>query len=234
MDRQMDEHTVRHAYDTVAADYARLLPDTRAEAQIDLAMIDDFLAAVAECVAGEAQPLGAGEEEMRSVRVLDAGCGAGRMSGYLAERKVRVEGVDLSPGMVDEARRSHPRIPFEVASLTGLPHGDASLDGVLVWYSAIHTPPAGQPAIFAEVARVVRPGGLVLVGFQSGAGVRDVSASYGRFGHTVELVRYLFTPDEVARFLGEAGLEEVVRLVRRPRGNEKDDQAFLLARRGRP
>ena len=61
----LDLRAVRHAYDTVAEDYATHLPDTRAEAPLDLAMVDAFAEAVAS-----------GDR----ARVLDAGCGAGRMS----------------------------------------------------------------------------------------------------------------------------------------------------------
>lgn len=209
--------SVRAAYDTVAEDYAARLPDTRAEAAVDLAMVDAFAEAVT-----------AGDDPT----VLDAGCGAGRMSRYLAERGCRVHGVDLSPGMVAMARRDHPDLAFTVGSLTGLPVADDRYAGVMLWYSIIHTPPAGQARIFDEVARVLRPAGHVLVGFQSGEGVRDVSAAYSRFGHSVELERHLYTPDQVAARLSAVGLREVCRLVRRPQGSERDDQAFLLARAG--
>ena len=210
----LDVHTVRHAYDTVAADYAARLPDTRAEAPLDLAMIEAFAAAVRS-----------GED----ARVLDAGCGTGRMSRYLADRGCLVSGVDLSPGMVAMARRAHPDLAFAVGSLTGLPHADDQFAGVLLWYSIIHTPPSGQARIFAEAARVLRPGGHLLVGFQSGQGTRDVSAAYRRFGHEVELERYCYTADEVASQLEGSGLREVCRLVRRAQGTERDDQAVLLA-----
>lgn len=205
---------VRHAYDTVAEDYAERLPDTRAEAPLDLAMVDAFTDAV-----------GSGD----GVRALDAGCGAGRMSAYVAARGVRVQGVDLSPGMVAMARRDHPELEFAVGSLTDLPYADGEFAGVMLWYSIIHTPAAGQPRIFAETARVLRPGGHVLVGFQSGAGTQDVSAAYSRFGHQVSLVRHLYTADEVVARLEAVGLRETCRLVRRPVGAERDDQAFVLA-----
>jgi len=78
----LDEDAVRRAYDTVAQDYAALLPDTRAESPLDLALVDAFAAAVTGSGTG---------------RALDAGCGAGRMSRYLADRGVQVQGVDLSP-----------------------------------------------------------------------------------------------------------------------------------------
>lgn len=206
--------TVREAYDTVAEDYATRLPDTRAEAPLDLAMIDAFVAAVGA---------GAG--------VLDAGCGAGRMSRHLADRQVAVQGIDLSPGMVAMARRDHPDLDFGVGSISDLPLDDETYDGVLLWYSTIHTAPEGQPGLFAEAARVLRPGGHLLVGFQAGAGTHDTAATYRRHGHEVTLVRHRFGPDQVAQWLAGAGLHEVARLVRRPVGIEQDDQAVLLARK---
>ncbi len=211
----IDFRSVRRAYDTVAVDYAERLPDTRAEAPLDLAMVDAFTAAVTQ---------------RDDVRVLDAGCGAGRMTRYLADRGARAEGLDLSPGMVAMARRAQPGTTFVVGSLTQLPYATDTFDGVLLWYSIIHTPPAGQSRIFAEAARVLRPGGHVLVGLQAGEGVRDVSAAYSRLGHRVELERHLYTADEVAERLEVAGLQEVARLVRRAQGTERDDQAVLLAR----
>ena len=102
----------------------------------------------------------------------------------------------------------------------------------MLWYSAIHTPPAGQPRIYQEARRVLRPGGHLLVGFQSGEGVHDAAPSYRRYGHEVTLVRYLCTADEVSGLLTAAGFSEECRLVRRPTGLYPDDQAFLIARAG--
>ena len=96
-----DVDVVRVAYDTVAEDYAAYLPDARAEAPLDLAMVDAFVQAV-----------GTGEP------VLDAGCGAGRMSRHLADRGVEVSGVDLSPGMISMARRDHPDLEFQAGEGT--------------------------------------------------------------------------------------------------------------------
>ena len=165
---------MRHAYDEVAEDYATYLPDTRPETRLDLTMIEAF----AEVVTSS---------ENANAQILDAGCGAGRMSQYLADRGWDVQGVDLSPGMVAMARRDHRDLRFTVGSLTHLPYPDDRFAGVMLWYSIIHTPPAGLPRIFAETTRVLRPGGHVLVGFQSGEGTRDVSVAYRRFGHEIEL-----------------------------------------------
>lgn len=100
---------------------------------------------------------------------------------------------------------------------------------MLLWYSAIHTPPAGQARIFAEAARVLRPAGYLLVGFQAGQGTRDVAPAYRRLGQEVTLERYLYPPHEVAAHAEAVGLREICRLVRRPRDGERDDQAMVLA-----
>lgn len=209
------EDETRRAYDEVAQDYARLLPDTRAEHPVDLAMVDAFVELVKDV--GE---------------VLDAGCGAGRMSSYLVDRGCAVVGVDLSPGMVAAGQRAHPHLDLSVASLLDLPFADGRFAGVLVWYSSIHTPDGELPRLLAEVVRVVRPGGLVLLGFQAGNGSVDLAEAYGQHGHQVVLERYRRTPTTVAAHLQRVGAVEVASMVRRPeQAWEDDDQAVLLARR---
>ncbi|MQW77432.1 methyltransferase domain-containing protein [Nocardioides sp. dk4132] len=211
---------MRRAYDTVAADYAAHLPDLRAESALDRAMLDAFAGAVR----------GPGDDAGRPL-VLDAGCGTGRIGRYLHARGSRVVGVDLSPGMVAQARRARPDLPVVVGSLAALPYADARFDGVLLWYSTIHAPPADQPRLLAEAARVLRPGGHLLVGFQSGTGTRDVAPAYRTFGHEIELERHLVTADQMSGWLAAAGLREVARLVRRAQDGEPDDQASVLAQR---
>jgi SAM-dependent methyltransferase len=162
--------------------------------------------------------------------VLDAGCGAGRMLPVLAAAGCRAVGVDLSAGMVRRARQDHPGFDTRVGSLTALPFPDGSFDGVLSWYSTIHLPDERLPPAVGEVRRVLRPGGHVLVAFQVGEGVRDVSQGYRRLGHDVTLSRHDRTPDHVAGALRAAGFTEVARLVRAPAGAERAGQAVLVAR----
>jgi SAM-dependent methyltransferase len=206
---------VSSAYDAVADDYALHLPDTRAEADLDLAMLNDFIASVTAAGNGP---------------VLDAGCGTGRITRYLTDRGCTVEGVDVSPGMVTAARRAHPDLTFAVASITDLPYRAATFTGVLLWYSTIHTPPALLPGVFTEMVRVLRPGGHLLVAFQAGVGTHDLAPTYRRYGHDIHLERHLFDVDKVATQLRAAGLHETGRLVRAPQGTETDPQAMLIAR----
>ncbi|PTM87890.1 class I SAM-dependent methyltransferase [Dietzia psychralcaliphila] len=110
--------------------------------------------------------------------VIDAGCGPGHWTGHLAARGVDVRGVDRVPEFVDHARRSHPGCRFDIGDLdelTGPPGGAA---GILAWYSLIHHEPSTVRWTLTRFARVLRPGGGLLLGFFHGAEVE-------RFAHAV-------------------------------------------------
>ncbi len=205
----------RIAYDTVADSYAEQSRDHLDDSPWDRAMLGTF----AELVGGSG-PVG------------DLGCGPGRPTGYLASLGLEVFGVDLSPGMVEVARRAHPGLRFEVGSLAALDLADGGLAGVLAWYSLIHTPPEELPPVVAELARVLAPGGRLLTAFQVGDERRHVAHGYG---HDVSLDAYRLQPDFVAELCAAAGLVVEARLVRAPRPPEKTPQAYLLAAgRGEP
>ncbi|GAB3583351.1 class I SAM-dependent DNA methyltransferase [Calidifontibacter terrae] len=210
--RTQDEGAVRAAYDVVADTYADHFRSTEPELPVELAMIEHF----AGLVAGQR-------------RVLDAGCGAGRMMPLLADLGCVVEGVDLSAEMIRRAQVDHREFPSQVGTLTALPFGDDAFDGVFSWYSTIHNPDSDLPQIFGEIRRVLRAGGVVLVGFQTGDGVADVSASYRRRGHEITLKRYRRTPDWMVEQLAAAGFREVARLSRGAADHERDGQAVVVA-----
>ncbi|WP_088282084.1 class I SAM-dependent methyltransferase [Kineosporia sp. A_224] len=215
------EDDVAAVYDAAADLYADMFPSTDPEQPVDLAMVDHFCALLA--ADGAVGPDGP--------EVLDAGCGAGRMLPVLAAAGCRAVGADLSPEMVRRARQDHPGFETRVGSLTALPYPDGSFDGVLSWYSTIHTPHERLDAALAEIRRVLRPRGLVLVAFQAGEGSRDVAQGMRRLGLEVVLVRHHRTPEQMAEALRDNGFEEVARLVRAPVPPEADDQAALVARR---
>ncbi|XVX19527.1 class I SAM-dependent methyltransferase [Actinomycetota bacterium] len=212
-----DEDMSRAAYDEVADLYADHFTGTQGEQPIDLAMIDHFVGLLAE-----------------PRDVLDAGCGAGRMMPYLADRGCRVEGVDLSPEMVRRVRRDHPLFVARVSSLTSLDLADATFDGVFAWYSTIHSPDPDLPAILGEFGRVLRPGGHLLLAFQTGSGRRDVGEVYRALGHDVQLTRYRRGLEDMARTVEDAGLKVVCRMARSAVDGERDGQAVLIATAPRP
>ncbi|MDF9750702.1 class I SAM-dependent methyltransferase [Arthrobacter sp. ES3-54] len=201
---------VRSAYDTVAEAYSTVIPDTTFEAALDMAMVDHFVG------------------HMRATadrQVIDVGCGAGRMTSYLSRAGLNVSGVDLSPEMVRVAQRLHPELLFEVGELTELPVADAAADGVLAWYSIIHSPPTALPAIAREFWRALRPGGSALVALHAGTGHHTIDRAYG---HDVQLRAELHAPDDVALRFTEQGFVMRAQLVRSARSVEKHPQAAIL------
>jgi SAM-dependent methyltransferase len=93
--------------------------------------------------------------------VLDAACGTGRYSAYLAGRGHRVIGVDRSRAMLAKARAKLPKIDFRDGDLEALPLQSGSVDAAVCALALVHLPEVGKA--IAELARVVRPGGRVIV-----------------------------------------------------------------------
>jgi SAM-dependent methyltransferase len=91
---------------------------------------------------------------------LDAACGTGRHTEYLASLGHRVIGVDGSPGMLAKARAKLPDAEFHQADLHQLPVPDDHVDLVVCALALSHVRDLGP--VFAEFARVLRPGGSLV------------------------------------------------------------------------
>jgi SAM-dependent methyltransferase len=89
--------------------------------------------------------------------VLDLGCGSGIFTHLLHRRGYVVAGLDLSPKLLELARRKYVEIVFVEGDVENLPFDDASADGVLLSGIVHHLPEPQRCA--AEVYRVLRPGG---------------------------------------------------------------------------
>ncbi|MER6712065.1 methyltransferase domain-containing protein [Streptomyces sp. NPDC006129] len=203
----------RTFYDTVAEDYAEHFRDVGVGTALDRGLL-----------AGFAELVGVGGE------VADLGCGPGRVTAYLAAQGLSVFGLDLSESMLAIARRENPGLRFVKGSMLELDLPDGSLDGVVSWYSTIHTPLDRLPDVFAEFGRVLRPGGHLLVAFQAGDEPRRYEEA---FGHKVALDFRRRRPERIAALLEAAGFALRSRTVREPDETlgEPVAQACLVARK---
>jgi ubiquinone/menaquinone biosynthesis C-methylase UbiE len=92
---------------------------------------------------------------------LDAACGTGRHAAYLVALGHEVIGVDATPEMLAVARAKIPEGEFHEGELTDLPLADDSVDLAVCGIAASHVPELA--AVLAELARVLRPGGHLVL-----------------------------------------------------------------------
>jgi SAM-dependent methyltransferase len=231
---------IRATYDAVARDYADAFADDLADKVLDRALLSAFAEMVcrsaessAESSAGTSAGSAAPPGELF---VGDLGCGPGFEARFLADLGLSVAGIDLSPGMIDEARRRHPGLDFRVGSLLALPFDDASLLGAIAIYSIIHLTPEGRDAAYREMARVVRPGGPLLLCFHVSSA--DFAPGTSRhmdewWGKPVSLDGHFIEPEGVIAKLGAAGFCIAARLERGPSTPREfpSKRCYLLATR---
>ena len=204
----------RTFYDAIAEDYAVRFSDDLTTRPLERALLTAY-----------AELVGPGG------RVADLGCGPGRVTRFLASLGLSVSGLDLSDSMLAIARRENPGIPFAQGSMLHLDghHADGSLDGVVCWYSSIHTPVDELPALFAGFRRVLVPGGPLLLAFQVG----DEPRHHDRpWGHPVALDFERRRPERMAELLSAAGFAPLSCTVREADTGlgESTPQAVLTAR----
>jgi SAM-dependent methyltransferase len=112
--------------------------------------------------------------------VLDLGCGPGRDIRFLTELGCQVVGLDLSTGMLSQARQRLFGAPLIQADLRYVPLAPDSLDGVWSCASLLHLPRAQLAVALAEVARLLRPGGVFYLAVKGGTGQRWLGDQAGR------------------------------------------------------
>ncbi|WAA66093.1 class I SAM-dependent methyltransferase [Microbacterium oxydans] len=134
-------------------------------------------------------------------RILDAGCGPGHWTAFLADRGADAEGIDLVPEFVAGASARFPQIPYRVASLTDAAISAGSLGGVLAWYSLIHASPDELPLLLTAARRSIRDGGRLLIGFFDGPDGEP-------FPHAVTTAHY-WSVDGMSTLLERAGFSVI-------------------------
>ena len=141
----MDRQEIRRAWDAVAETYAERRDPTGSDA----ALIDDLR---------DALPADA--------TVVDVGCGDGART--LANLPPDSVGVDVSGAGLDLARETVPDARLLQGEMTALPVAAGVADAVTAYHAVFHVPRAEQPAAYREFARVLRPGGRLLMTLPGG------------------------------------------------------------------
>jgi ubiquinone/menaquinone biosynthesis C-methylase UbiE len=208
-----DHESVRSSYDAVAEEYAAHLGDELSYKPLDRALLGALV-----------------EETEDGAAIADLGCGPGHVAAWLAQHGAPTVGIDLSAGMVAIGRRQHPEVEFRQGDLLSLPAADGEFGSVLALYSIIHLEPSELPPAFAEMRRVLRSSGLLLVAFHVGAEVRHRAEWWG---HQVDVDFRFLEPAQIVGQLNAAGFDLEAQLERTNYPQEGETRrAYLLARRG--
>lgn len=204
---------VRASYDRMADEYARRIAGELAHKPVDRALLDAF----AERVRGAGH-------------VVDAGCGPGHVTRYLADRGVDASGLDLSPGMIEQAESLHPGIPFRAGDMTALDARDGAWAGAVAYYSLIHLPRPAVVGALREFGRVLRPGAPLFIAFHAGDETRHMDEWWGR---PVHLDFVFFSVAEMTGYLRETGftVEQVTEREPYPGVEAPTRRAYILATR---
>lgn len=158
--------------------------------------------------------------------VADVGCGPGYVTSHLHDAGLDVLGIDLSPEMIAIARRDYPHLPFAVGTMTDLDLADDSVAGIVAFWSVIHVPDRAVPGVFEEFRRVLRPQGVLLVGFHVGDETRHTSEGYA--GGSINVDSHHRRPSAVAGWLRDAGFTIGAELILRP--DDDVPGAVIIAR----
>lgn len=200
------------SYDRVAEEYVRQIADELRHKLLDRQLLDRFAANVRH--AGPA---------------CDMGCGPGHVAGYLQALGVDVCGIDLSPAMIEQARRLNPGVSFRQGDMTALDLPDASFSGIAAFYSIIHIPRGEVVAALGEWRRVLQPGGLLLLAFHIGDQTIHLDEWWDQ---AVCVDFFFFQPAEMAGYLTAAGfkIEDIIERGPYPEVEHPSRRAYIFAR----
>jgi SAM-dependent methyltransferase len=203
--------SIRESYDRLAEEYARRIFDELQHKPLDRELLDRF----------------ARETDGRG-DVCDMGCGPGHVARHLRDAGASVFGLDLSPRMLEQARKLNPDIPFREGNMMSLDIADGTLAGIAAFYAIVNIPRQSLALAFREFRRVLRPEGLLLLAFHMG---EEIIREEELWGQKISMNFLFFQPSEIRISLEAAGLpvEEVVEREPYPDVEYPSRRAYIFA-----
>ncbi|MCK5592774.1 class I SAM-dependent methyltransferase, partial [Candidatus Bathyarchaeota archaeon] len=173
--REMEElaeanENTKKSYDLVAEKYHELFKDEMKQKEFDRLLLDMF----------------ANYFDTEST-ICDMGCGpSGHIARHLYDKGLNVFGIDISEKCIEIAQRESPEMKVQTMDMTRLDIVDEAIDGIISFYSIIHTPKQFVEVLFSEFKRVLRKGGKILVVVKKGP-LKDTLTSYWDTRHAYTL-----------------------------------------------
>jgi ubiquinone/menaquinone biosynthesis C-methylase UbiE len=188
-------------YDLLAEKYHALFKDELSQKEYDRKLIDNYAQYFSPC----------------SI-IYDVGCGpSGHIGKYLFDKGLNVTGIDISEKCIDIAKNYNRDMTFKRMDMMNLQVDDQSIDGIIAFYSIIHTPKENIDKIFQEFKRVLKSGGKVMLAVKEGKGE-------GLEGHILDsdmsIYFSYFTKKEVETYFISNGFKIIFLECRTPYSDE--------------
>ncbi len=205
---------VQGSYDRVAKEYVQHIYDELKNKPFDRKMLDWLI-----------------EKVNRLGTICDMGCGPGQIAHYLHEHGADTCGVDLSMGMITEARQLNPDIPFHqgnMLALTDIP--DDAFGWIAAFYSIVHIPREQVSQALSEFKRVLAPNGVLLMAFHLG---HETVHRDEWWGEKVSVDFIFFEREEMKMYLQSVGfvIDEAIQRDPYPEVEFESRRAYIFARR---
>src|SRR3569833_1938572 len=157
--------------------------------------------------------------------------GPGHVARFLRDAGAEVFGLDLSPNMLEQARRLSPDIAFCEGNMLALDLEDESLGGITAFYAIANIPAGSLANVFREMYRVLQSGGTLLLSFHIGS---DVIRPQSLWNNPVSMEFYQQDPAHIRQLLTSAGFTGDDVIEREPYAPDVEYQsrrAYVLARK---
>lgn len=208
------QKNILDTYEKTALKYAEAFINELSKKSIDRILLKDFA-----------------DNNKYKGTMLDLGCGPGQTTRFLADNGVsNILGTDLSPKMIEVAKKYHPDLKFEVANMLSLPYKDNSFASAVTFYSIVHFTETELEEALKEIFRVLSSDAELLISFHIG---KDTIHLDNFLEEKVNVNFYFFKTDFVLELLHKIGFEIIDAIERYPYVNAEypSKRAYIRAKK---
>jgi len=163
-------------------------------------------------------------------QICDVGCGpSGHIGKYIQQKGFKVTGIDISQTCIEIATQYEKEIDFLCMDMMNTTFKSGTFDGILSYYSIIHTPKIEVPNIIVELNRILKPNGRLLLVVKKGIDEGIINDEWYE-GNKIYFTNFI--EEEVIKFLEDKEFEIEFRETRKPYNSEIDvERIYIIAKK---